>query len=109
MRNREKHGLSPTAANEPEQQSRHCIENNGLTGNEQEGDYRIKNTMLRFEPIQPVAQKMQDQEKICGDQDRIDGQLNCKDAQVLGTILFHEEDVEGSNVKALRALTRSVL
>jgi hypothetical protein len=80
MGNREKHALSPTAAQEPEQQSRHCIQHNCLTGNEHEGDDGIQDTMLRFESIQPVAQKMQDQEEVRGNKNRVDGQLNGKGA-----------------------------
>src|SRR5215469_7434746 len=95
MGDREKHGLSPMAAQEPEQQGRYRIQNNGLTGDKQKRDYRIKDTMLRFEPVEPVAQKMQDQEEISGDKQRIDRQLNCKHAQSFGTVSFHEEGVEG--------------
>src|SRR6266581_5504914 len=87
--------LSPTVAQEPEQQRRHCIQNNGLTRNEQDGDYRVKDAMLHIEPVQPVAQKMQDQEEIDGDKNGIDRQLNCKRAQAFGTVLCHEESVEG--------------
>jgi hypothetical protein len=90
MGDREKHELSPTSAQNPEQQGRYCIQHNGLTGNEQEGDYRIKDTVLRFESIQPVAQKMQDKEEVGSDQNRIDCKLGCKRAQALGIVLFHE-------------------
>jgi hypothetical protein len=83
------------AAQEPEQHARECIQNNGLTSNEQEGDYRVKDAMLRIEPVQPIAQKMQDQEKISRDKNRIDGQFDCKQAQAFGTVLFHEESGEG--------------
>ena len=55
----------------------------------------VKDTMLRFELVQPVAQKMEDQEEITGDKNRIDYQLDCKRAQAFGSILFHEESVEG--------------
>src|SRR5207249_10303439 len=92
---REKHGLSPTAPQEPEQHSRECIQNNGLTGNEQEGDYRVKDAMLHIELVQPVAQKMQDQEKISGDKNCIDRQLDYKHAQAFGTVFLHEGRVEG--------------
>ena len=56
----EKHDLSPTAPHEPEQNRGYRIQNNGLTSYEQDGDDRIKNAMLRFEPVQPVAQNMED-------------------------------------------------
>ena len=87
--------LSPTAAQEPEQHGRECIQNNGLTSNEQEGDYCVKDAMLHIEPIQPVAQEMQDQKEINGDKNRIDRQLGCKHAQAFGTVLFHEGSIEG--------------
>src|SRR5262249_22485054 len=57
--------------------------------------------MLRIEPVQPVSQKIQDQEKISGDQNRIDHQLNCKRAQIFGLVFFHEDGVEGLNIVAL--------
>ena len=95
MGDREKHELSPTSAQNPEQQGRYRIQHNGLTGNEQEGDYRVKDAMLHFEPVQPVAQKMQDQEKISGDQNRVDRQLDRKCAEALGIVLFHAERSEG--------------
>jgi hypothetical protein len=107
MGDREKHGLSPTAAKESKQQGRHCIQDNGLPGNEQDGDYRIKDPMLRFEPVQPVAQKMQDRKEISGHKNRIDRQLNCKHAQTFGTVFFHEGGVDGLNVIALGPLNRS--
>jgi hypothetical protein len=66
-----------------------------LTSNEQEGDYRVKDAMLHIEPIQPVAQEMQDQEEINGDKNCIDRQLDCKHAQAFGTVFFHEESIEG--------------
>jgi len=90
-----KHDLSPTAPQEPEQHCGHRIQNNGLTSYEQDGDDCIKDAMLRFELVQPIAQKMQDQEKISGDKNRIDGQLDCKHAQAFGTVFLHEESVEG--------------
>jgi len=107
MGDREKHGLSPTAAQEPKQQGRYCIQNYGLTGNEQNGDYGVEDAVLRFELVQRVAQQMQDQEKINGDKQRIDRQLNCKHAQTFGTVFFHEGGVDGLNVIALRPLNRS--
>ena len=55
-----KHDSSPTAPQEPEQNRGYRIQNNGLTSYEQDGDDRIKDAMLRFEPVQPVAQNMED-------------------------------------------------
>jgi hypothetical protein len=85
--------LSPTSAQNPKQQGRYRVQHNGLTGDEQEGDYGVEDAVLRFEPIQPVAQKMQDQEKINGDQNRVDRQLDCKRAEALGVAFFHQERV----------------
>jgi hypothetical protein len=56
----EKHDSSPTAPHEPEQNGGYRIQNNGLTSYEQDGDDRIKDAMLGFELVQPVAQNMED-------------------------------------------------
>ena len=45
---------------EPEQNRGYRIQNNGLTSYEQDGDDRIKDAMLGFELVQPVAQNMED-------------------------------------------------
>jgi hypothetical protein len=74
-----------------------------LTSNEQEGDYCVKDAMLHIEPVQPIAQKMQDQEKIRGDKNCVDGQLDCKHAQAFGTVFLHEESVEGLKRYGIRA------
>src|SRR3954463_11263158 len=57
---RKKHDLSPTAPHEPEQNRSYCIQHNGLTSYKQNGDERINNPMLCFEPEQPVAQSVED-------------------------------------------------
>ena len=61
--------------------------------------------MLRFELVQPLAQKMKNQEKITGDKDRIDCQLGRKRAQAFGSILFHEEQVKREVAKCENAFT----
>src|SRR4030095_9876387 len=90
-----KHDLPPTARQEPEQNRGYRIENNGLTSDKQDGHERINDAMLGFELIQPVAQKMQDQEEITCDKDGINRQLGCECAQALGSILFHEQRLRG--------------
>jgi hypothetical protein len=82
-------------AQEAEQKRRYRVQYYGLGRDEQDGDYRVKDAMLCFEPVQPVAQKMQDQEEISSDKNCIDHQLNGKHAQAFGIIFFHEESVEG--------------
>jgi hypothetical protein len=49
-----------TAPQEPEQNRGYRIQDNGLTSYEQDGDDRIKDAMLGFELVQPVAQNMED-------------------------------------------------
>jgi hypothetical protein len=90
-----KHGLSPTAPQEAEQNRGYRIQNNGLTSYKQDGDDCIKNAMLRFELVQPAAQNMEDYKEITGDKNRVDCQLGCERAQAFGSILFHEERMRG--------------
>jgi hypothetical protein len=90
-----KHGLSRTATQEPEQNRGYRIQNNGLTSYEQDGQDGIKDAVLRFELVQPVAQNMEDEKEIACDKDRIDNQLSCERAQAFGSILFHEERLTG--------------
>jgi hypothetical protein len=56
---REKHDLLRTAPYEPEQNGGYRIENNRLTSYEQNGGECINNAMLRFEPVQPIPQDME--------------------------------------------------
>jgi hypothetical protein len=55
-----KHDSSPRAPQEAEQNRGYRIQDNGLTSYEQDGDDRIKDPMLGFELVQPVAQNMED-------------------------------------------------
>jgi hypothetical protein len=90
---RKKHDSSPTAPQEPEQNRGNRIQNNGLTGYEQDGDYCINDAMLHFEPVQPAAQNMKDQKEITGNKNGINCQLGCKRAEASGGILFHEQEI----------------
>jgi hypothetical protein len=92
---RKKHDSSPTAPQEPEQNRGNRIQNNGLTGYEQDGDDGINDAMLHFEPVQPAAQNMKDQKEITGNKNGINCQLGCKRAEASGGILFHEERLRG--------------
>jgi hypothetical protein len=58
VRDWKKHDSSPAAPQEPEQNRGYRIQKNSLTSYEQNGDDRIKDAMLRFEPVQPTAQQM---------------------------------------------------
>jgi hypothetical protein len=91
VRDWKKHDSSPTAPQEPEQNRGYRIEGDGLASYQQDRDDCIKDAMLRFEPVQPAAQNMEDYKEITGDKNRIDCQLGCKQTQALGGILFHEE------------------
>src|SRR4029077_7553765 len=66
---REKHDLSPAAEQEPKKERRHRVQSDSLTGDEQQRDDGVQVTMLRLELVQPLAQKMKNQEKINGDED----------------------------------------
>jgi hypothetical protein len=63
-----KHELFPASTQEAKQERRHRIQNNGLTGDEQNCDRRIHVTMLRLEPIQPIAKQMKNQKEIADDE-----------------------------------------
>lgn len=69
-----------------------------MTGYEQNGEERIKNPMLRFEPEQPVAESMEDQKEITGDKNRIDHEFGCKRSQAFGSILFHDGRLTGRSL-----------
>jgi hypothetical protein len=88
----EKHELFPAATQEPKQKRRHRVQNDGLTGNEQEGDAGIDIAMLRFEVVQPLAKQIKDEEKIANDKNRIDRKFDRKRSQTLGSFLFHETE-----------------
>ena len=61
----------------------------GLTGNEQDCDYGVGVAMLIFEVVQPVSQKVKNQEKITGDQNGINRQLNGKSSKSFRSFFFH--------------------
>jgi hypothetical protein len=88
-----KHGLFPAAPQEAKQEIRHRVQNNGLTDDKQDGDAGINVAMVRFEVVQPIAKKMKNQEKVNGDQNRIDHQFDSKSSQTLSSLLFHEGEI----------------
>ena len=94
-----KHELFPAASEEAKQKSRHRVQDNGLAGDEQNGDAGISIAMLRFEPIQPVPQEIKNQEEIANDQNRIDRQFSGENPETFSSLFFHQ-------AKMARALNR---
>jgi len=84
-----KHELSRAATQEAKQERRHRIQDNGLPGDEQNGDAGINVPMVRFEPVQPITKQMQNQKEVDNDKNRIDRQLNGKGSETFGSLLFH--------------------
>ena len=64
-----------------------------LVGNQQQRDYGIKDSTLRFQMVEPLAQKMQNQEEIADDEDGINGQFDRKRSQAFGSFFFHEAEM----------------
>src|SRR5439155_15693459 len=93
VRDREKHDLPPAAAQEAKQQCRHRIQGNSLPGDEQDCDYRIRVAMPRLQVVQPFAQKVKNQEKVAGDQNRINRQFNGKSSKSFRSFFFHAASI----------------
>jgi hypothetical protein len=87
----EKHNLSRAAAQKPEQQSRHRVQNNGLASNQQKSERGVREAMALRELVQPFAQKVKNEKEITGHQNRVNGQFNPKRAQTLGSAFLHPE------------------
>src|ERR1041385_9054950 len=100
--NWKKHTLSPPAAQKAEQKRRDRVQNDGLTGNEQERDDGVGDSMLRFQMEQPLAEKMKNQEEIDDDENRINHQFDYERSQTFGFFLFHGTDI----VEAFEMLKR---
>jgi len=71
-----KHILFLAAANQPQQKRSHILKNDGLADHEQYGNAGVGVTVVTFQLMQSRSQKMQDQEKIYDDQDRVDHELD---------------------------------
>ena len=91
-----KHELFPAASEEAKQKRRHRVQDNGLAGDEQNGDAGISIAMLRFEPIQPVPQEIKNQEEIANDQNRIDRQFNGENPETFSSLFFHRAEMVGT-------------
>jgi len=92
VRDWKKHELSPASPQEPKQEGRHRIQNNGLTGDEQKGYPGIDVAMLTFEPVQPVPQEMKNEKEVASDQNRINRQFNGESSEAFGSSFFHQAD-----------------
>jgi osmotically-inducible protein OsmY len=77
-RNRKKHALLRATADQPQQKGRHSFQNHRLADDEQNCNATIDIPMVTLETVECLAQEMEDQEKVTGNQERVDGELKGK-------------------------------
>src|SRR3954471_2517393 len=82
--------LRTTAAEKSQQPGGDALEKDGLADDQNDRDRRVNPDVIQMQILEPAGEKMEDQEKIGGHENGIDGELDEEGPEGVGFLLFRD-------------------